>query len=122
MQTSGLVVLDIQMEERIENIFDEYVAEEIKVFSNEMFLKNKYLTALEKIKKRLGSELYKKIRTLMEDAFEHNSIKKHKEWIYQLLHNYYDPMYNHKLKKRKEYIIHRGDTNSCQDYIYSNIH
>ena len=122
MQTSGLVVLDIQMEERIENIFDEYIAEEIKVFNNEIFLKNKYLTALEKIKKRLGSELYKKIRTLMEDAFDNKSFENHKEWIYQLLYNYYDPMYNHKLKKRKEYIIHRGDTNSCQDYINSNIH
>ena len=122
MQTSGLVVLDIQMEERIENIFEEYIEKELKNLDNEILLKDKYFTALEKIKKRLGDELYKKIYILMENGFKNNSVKDHKEWIYQLLHNYYDPMYNHKLKKRKEYIVHRGDFSSCQDYISSNIH
>jgi tRNA 2-selenouridine synthase len=122
MQASRLVVLDIQMEERIENIFEEYIEEEFRKLNNEILLKKKYLTALEKIKKRLGGELYRKIYIIMEDAFENKSIQNHKEWIYQLLHNYYDPMYNHKLKKRKEYIVHRGDFSSCQDYITSNIH
>jgi tRNA 2-selenouridine synthase len=110
------------MEERIENIFEEYIEEEFRKLNNEILLKKKYLTALEKIKKRLGGELYRKIYIIMEDAFENKSIQNHKEWIYQLLHNYYDPMYNHKLKKRKEYIVHRGDFSSCQDYITSNIH
>lgn len=122
MQSSRLIVLEIQMEERLENIFEEYIEAELKISDNKIFLKNKYLTALEKIKKRLGGELYEKIQILMEDAFENNSNKNHKEWIYQLLHNYYDPMYNHKLSKRKSSIIHRGDFKSCQDYISSNIH
>ena len=41
MQASRLVVLDIQMEERIENIFEEYIEEEFRKLNNEILLKKK---------------------------------------------------------------------------------
>jgi len=120
MQTSNLIILDVSMEERVKNIFEEYILLALKGFYNHQSLKLKYISALEKIQKRLGGVLYKKIRLLMEDAFDNSKHEKHKEWIYHLLHNYYDPMYNHKLKKRKDFIVHRGDLKSCKKYIELN--
>lgn len=120
MQTSSLIILDVSMEERVENILEEYIVFALNSSYDQKSLKIKYISALEKIQKRLGGVLYKKIRLIMEDAFNNSSLEKHREWIFHLLYNYYDPMYNHKLKKRKEYIVHRGDLKSCNDYIKSN--
>mgnify|MGYP000002799594 CR=1 FL=1 len=119
MQSSNLIVLDINIEDRITNIIDEYITLALKENEDSDLLMNKYLNALEKIQKRLGGELYKKINDLIKNAFKNNSTEKHRLWIYELLENYYDPMYQHKLKIRDEDIIHRGGFDSCFDYINS---
>lgn len=120
MQTSNLIILDVSMEERVENILEEYIVFALQGSYNQKSLKIKYTSALEKIQKRLGSVLYKKIRLKMEGAFNNSSLEEHREWIFHLLYYYYDPMYNHKLEKRKNYIVHRGDYKSCNNYIESN--
>ncbi len=111
MQSSDLIILKVSNEERVHNILKEYVLEALKDFNNEDALLKRYLSSLDKIKKRLGLELYKKISSLMIDAFNKN--KNHEDWISKLLINYYDPMYNYKLMKRKKYVIHTGDYISC---------
>ena len=74
---------------------------------------------LKKIQRRLGGVLFKKIHALVDDAFSTNSLEKHEDWVHDLLYYYYDPMYNHKLNLRKNYIVHRGNFESCFDYISS---
>jgi len=117
MQSSDLIILEISNDERIQNILDEYVFQAIKKFSNSDELLKQYLLSLEKIKKRLGVDLFKKISSLMIEAFNKN--KNHEDWISKLLMTYYDPMYNHKLSLRKKYIIHIGDYKSCYQLLKS---
>ena len=115
MQSSDLIVLKIDDEERVQNILREYVLEAIKHFTNESELLKQYLICLGKIKKRLGGELYKNISSLMIEAFNKN--KNHEDWISKLLIMYYDPMYKYKLSMRKRYITHIGDYKSCYEYL-----
>ncbi len=115
MQSSDLIVLEISNDERIQNILDEYVFQAIKKFSNSDELLKQYLLSLEKIKKRLGVDLFKKISSLMIEAFNKN--KNHEDWISKLLITYYDPMYNYKLSLRKKYITHIGDHKSCYQFL-----
>ena len=117
MQSSKLVVLKISTDERVNNILDEYVLQILKTSNNVQELLNQYLFSLEKIKKRLGDKLFKEISDLMIKAFKMNHLDSHKKWISKLLIEYYDPMYNYKLKLRKEYIVHIGDEISCFNYI-----
>ena len=117
MQSSKLVVLKISTDERVNNILDEYVLQILKTSNNVQELLNQYLFSLEKIKKRLGDKLFKEISDLMIKAFKMDHLDSHKKWISKLLIGYYDPMYNYKLKLRKEYIVHIGDDISCFNYI-----
>lgn len=119
MQESDLIVMDLKIEERVQNIVNEYITLPLEHIESPDLLRDQYLGALEKIQKRLGGVLFKKIYALIENAFLTNSFQNHEEWVYDLLHFYYDPMYNHKLELRKDYIVHRGDTDSCHDYIFS---
>ena len=117
MQSSKLVVLKVNTDERVNNILDEYVLQILKTSNNVQELLNQYLFSLEKIKKRLGDKLFKEISDLMIKAFKMDHLDSHKKWISKLLIEYYDPMYNYKLKLRKEYIVHIGDDISCFNYI-----
>ena len=117
MQSSNLVVLKISTDERVNNILDEYVLQILKTPNNVQELLNQYLFSLEKIKKRLGDKLFKEISDLMIKAFKMDNLDSHKKWISKLLIGYYDPMYNYKLKLRKEYIVHIGDDTSCFNYL-----
>ena len=117
MQSSKLVVLKISTDERVNNILDEYVLQILKTPNNVQELLNQYLFSLEKIKKRLGDKLFKEISDLMIKAFKMHHLDSHKKWISKLLIGYYDPMYNYKLKLRKEYIVHIGDDTSCFNYL-----
>jgi len=119
MQTSDLIVMDIKIEERVHNIVNEYIILALNKIKTPLMLRDNYLTALQKIQRRLGGVLFKKTHVLIEDAFATNSLEKHEDWIHALLYYYYDPMYNHKLNMRKNYIVHRGDFESCFDYINS---
>ena len=119
MQTSNLVVMKVNTEERVNNIIDEYI---LKVKNNSISgheLLTKYLASLEKIKKRLGDKAHKEISSQMINGFSRDDIKSHEEWISRLLTGYYDPMYKYKLELRKDYIIHIGDYKTCMDYLSS---
>ena len=119
MQTSDLIVMDIKMEERVHNVVNEYVTLVLDQIQAPDLLRDNYLTALEKIQRRLGDVLFKKIHRLVKDAFATNSLEKHEDWVHNLLHYYYDPMYNYKLGLRKKYIVQRGNFKLCFDYINS---
>ena len=71
----------------------------------------------QKIKKRLGDELFRSISTILHDSFSNDKIESHEDWISKILINYYDPMYKYKLEMRKKHIIHEGDYNSCLSFL-----
>ena len=119
MQTSKLIILEVENDIRAENIYEEYIYKEIKSGFSEDILLNKYLGSLKNIKRRLGNKIYSEIKYLMENAFYNNEEELHKEWILMILLNYYDKMYNYKLDMRKDFIVYKGTIESCRDYIKS---
>ena len=117
MQSSKLVVLEVDDDKRAENIYHEYVYDELNNGVNEDNLLEKYLGSLNNIKRRLGNVVYNNIKDLMKSAFHQNEKEIHKEWILRLLTRYYDKMYSYKLDMRKDFIVHKGEIESCRDYI-----
>ena len=117
MQSSKLVILEVDDDKRAENIYYEYVYDEINNGASEDNLLEKYLGSLNNIKRRLGNVVYNNIKDLMKSAFRQNEKEIHKEWILTLLTSYYDKMYSYKLDMRKDFIVHKGEIESCRDYI-----
>ena len=117
MQSSKLVILEVDDDKRAENIYYEYVYDELNNGVNEEYLLEKYLGSLNNIKRRLGNVVYNNIKDLMKSAFRQNEKEIHKEWILTLLTSYYDKMYSYKLDMRKDFIVHKGEIESCRDYI-----
>ena len=117
MQSSKLVILEVDDDKRAENIYYEYVYDEINNGDSEDKLLEKYLGSLNNIKRRLGNVVYDNIKDLMKSAFHQNEKEIHKEWILTLLTSYYDKMYSYKLDMRKDFIVHKGEIESCRDYI-----
>ena len=117
MQSSKLVILEVDDDKRAENIYYEYVYDEINNGVSEDNLLEKYLGSLNNIKRRLGNVVYDNIKDLMKSAFHQNEKEIHKEWILTLLTSYYDKMYSYKLDMRKDFIVHKGEIESCRDYI-----
>ena len=74
---------------------------------------NFLLTSLARIQKRLGSENYETIASLMRDALQIQAqaggFDSHRLWIESLLQNYYDPMYDYQLDKKLQRVVFRGD-------------
>jgi len=117
MQSSKLIILEVDDDKRAENIYYEYVYDEINNGNSEDKLLEKYLGSLNNIKRRLGNVVYDNIKDLMKSAFHQNEKEIHKEWILTLLTSYYDKMYSYKLDMRKDFIVHKGEIESCRDYI-----
>ena len=117
MQSSKLIILEVDDDKRAENIYYEYVYDELNNGVNEDILLEKYLGSLNNIKRRLGNVVYNNIKDLMKSAFRQNEKEIHKEWILTLLTSYYDKMYSYKLDMRKDFIVHKGEIESCRDYI-----
>ena len=119
MQTSKLIILEVGNDKRAENIYYEYIYEELKNGCKNDILQNKYLRSLKNINRRLGDKVYNEIKNLMENAFVNNDKDVHKKWILMLLTNYYDKMYNYKLELRNNFIAYRGTNELCREYINS---
>ena len=117
MQSSKLVILEVDDDKRAENIYYEYVRDEINDGVSEDSLLEKYLGSLKNIKRRLGNVVYDNVKDLMKSAFHQNEKEIHKKWILTLLVSYYDKMYSYKLDMRKDFIVHKGGIDSCRDYI-----
>jgi tRNA 2-selenouridine synthase len=72
-----------------------------------------YLTqSLVRVRKRLGSENYNLIASLMENAlrqqYEQGDTSGHDAWIVAMLRDYYDPMYAYQLEEQSDKIVFQG--------------
>lgn len=117
MQISDIVLLEADIEQRSKNIYDDYVRYPISTKNNVMELWSYYLNALNKIKKRLGDDHYKKINSLLNEAFKNSDEILHLKWIKKLLEKYYDRMYRYKLNLRSEHVIFKGNLKDCKNFI-----
>ena len=101
MNSSTLVLIKEPIENRIKNIYHEYVSKEIEQTGEHKVLIS-LRSKLQKISKRLGGTNYKIADNLIEDAFQKNDYNIHYEWIKTLLESYYDKMYDYKNNQKKD--------------------
>lgn len=114
MQQAPIVLLEVPTEERVENIYEEYVC---RAAAPAAML----LTALGRIERRLGGERYRRIAELMREAFAAASgpaaAEAHRRWIRRLLADYYDPMYDYQLQAKERRIVMRGEPQAVLAYL-----
>jgi len=127
MKISPVILLEADIEERIEITFQEYIiqalAEHQEFYGTEKGFNSwteQLLENIDKIQRRLGGVRHKKLKNMLQNAIKKHiagGIEFHKEWIKVLLVEYYDPMYDYQLNNKKERIIFKGNKNEVFDFL-----
>ncbi|MTI67496.1 MAG: tRNA 2-selenouridine(34) synthase MnmH [Firmicutes bacterium] len=89
MQNGYHVLIETNLDNRIENILDDYVGK-----TN--FNKNRLISAVEKLRKRLGNDIVDKLIKNIEN-------NDYKPTIKTLMLDYYDPLYKYSIDKVDNY-------------------
>ena len=116
MQRSSIVIIIGKLENRIKNIYENYIKKESLITSPEA-LCNKLRAQLKRIYRSIGQENYKSIDNLIKYAFSENEEEKHLQWIEILLTKYYDKMYDYQLSKKQNRCLMRGDYQEVKGYL-----
>lgn len=125
---SPLVWLEDSLDNRIERILRDYVIDlsaefirlkgEIEGFAA---YAGRLRQSLHNIIKRLGSERYQRLSTIMDDALtqqQHSGItERHRDWIAALLNEYYDPMYRFQSERNADRVVFRGKQSEVLEYL-----
>ena len=128
MSLSPLVILEASLEERIRNSIDEYVTgalEEYQAHYGEEAGFDAWADyakeSLKRISRRLGGERYREMAKQLERAIDQlrktGDPQSHEAWIANLLTNYYDPMYDYQITKKKERIVFSGDSRAVLEFL-----
>jgi len=131
MKNSPVIVLETPIELRVNIVFQEYIINLLAEYQTAMNAELGYNawqvhinSALEKIQNRLGGARYREINSQMVYALNrhlrYNEIEHHKSWIYHLLTEYYDPMYDYQLSKKSDRIAFRGDNSEVFQFLTEN--
>lgn len=119
MAKAPLMVLEQPMEERVRIIREDYVVKMATDYARRdgddagwHSFEDYLLSALDRIRKRLGGERHQTLRQSMVSALENQratgDVNGHDLWIQSLLENYYDPMYDYQLQRKAGRILVRG--------------
>jgi tRNA 2-selenouridine synthase len=128
MRYSPLIVLEANIEERVDIVFNEYITNALLDYQALLGESEGFDTwsgnlqaALDKIQRRLGGQRYKATKAVLEDAIQRQrtagETEHHKTWIRNLLVDYYDPMYDYQLGKKSERVLYRGEDADILEYI-----
>ena len=111
MKNSPSIILRCSHEDRIQNIFEDYVV-------SASF--DKILYSFSKISKRLGGVRYTEVECMIKKAIKSApKPENHAEWISALLKSYYDPFYEKDLKRQSGQIIFEGTSEEILEFIKS---
>ncbi len=127
MAESPLLILEQPMEERIGIIREDYVEGMFADYVNRdgteagwLNFRDYLLSAIERIRKRLGGERHRQLRGLMEEELLQQETTgrtgTHDAWIEALLTDYYDPMYDYQLSQKEGRILVRGGPNTILEW------
>lgn len=123
LRSSPVVWLDVPLERRVENTFQDYVAIPLSQKTEEQgrVLFFRFKKALYDIRNRLGGVRYQEISDLMQAGefswVNHKDLEPNKLWVHRLLEEYYDPMYFGSLEKRNPEIYFKGPTEEAFEVL-----
>ena len=128
---SNIVVLTANLNERVKLSLKTYVTEMLdnyySIDSENGFenFANYWKNSLFKIQKRLGGARYKDLLKILNNAIQKhqksNDLSEYIPLIESLLVNYYDPMYNYQINKKKHRIIFQGNSSAVFEYLEKTI-
>lgn len=132
LKASPILVLEDELEARVDRILEEYVVEATAV--REQRLEDKQAAfehlseglqdSLYRIRKRLGAEAHDQAQRLLANALQLQSLtdnfSAHRDWIRFLLNRYYDPMYDYQLSLKQERVVIRGTANELRSWLAAN--
>ena len=124
---SKIVVLTASLEDRINISLQAYVIDMTIKFYNQDSIdgfekfSNYWLNSLFKIHKRLGGTKYKSLLNQLTLALKNhnnnNDLSDYLPLIESLLVDYYDPMYNYQISKKKERVIFEGKYQEVKSFL-----
>ena len=124
---SNIIILTASLEERIKISIQAYVIDMAKNYclinSQDGFEKYSeyWINSLYKIQKRLGGDRYKLLKKQLNIALTNHKKNEDLAGYYPLIEallvDYYDPMYNYQISKKKQRIIFQGSHQSVIDYL-----
>lgn len=124
LRLSPLILMTTPLQERIENIFFDYVTNTHIVLGTKedaVAQFRKYKDNTVQITKRLGglraSEVISDIEKSEKDFLENNGLQFNKSWIEKLLVWYYDPLYTSSLGNRNPVIEFKGSETEIINYL-----
>jgi len=127
---SSIVILTATLEERLDISLKTYVidmAENFYLLSNISGFNNYsdyWKNSLFKIQKRLGGLRYKSLLNQLNLALkshkENNDLQNYRPLIESLLVDYYDPMYDYQISKKKQRIVFQGNSQDVLAYLDCN--
>ena len=117
MERAKIVIIELDIEERISNIAKEYVYRPLENGLAKNKLNEILLSSLYKIHKRLGLKLYNQISMKIQSILINQNKSSHEEWIKDLLVNYYDPMYDYQLEAKKNRCMLNGSKSKVINYL-----
>ena len=128
MAQSSFVVIEMDFEERLERLWQEYVVERyLKTMafygsSGEQEFADYLTQSLLRVQKRLGGQRTKELLASMENAIavqHQDNFASHRHWLTGLTRDYYDPMYSYQLEKKKDLVAFRGNREEVIDWLGS---
>lgn len=130
MQHAPILILECDMEQRIQHCFYDYVPDLLQRYTQSLGSDAGYDAycehhrgSLERIQKRFGGANYKKALELLECALiQHKSnddTSYYRDFIELLLRKYYDPMYDYQLNQKRERVAFKGDADDIVEWINS---
>lgn len=127
MGASPIVVLETPLERRVTNILKEYVIERYQDLGGNASpmafqkLSDALLIPIEKIAKRLGPQrtaiVREKIKLALDEQKRSGDFGRHQDWIFDLLQDYYDPLYDRLLAKKSHLIRFRGAADGVRSLL-----
>ncbi|MCL6416656.1 tRNA 2-selenouridine(34) synthase MnmH [Aestuariirhabdus sp. Z084] len=130
MLAAPVVVIEADIEERIERLQKEYVEDMLVAYQsyygeNEGYacFSDYLLEAIEGIRRRLGGERYQQLRSSLEQALASHQLESvsglYRAAIAQVLEQYYDPMYEYQLGQKIDRVVFRGSFAEVVQYLKS---
>jgi len=132
MRQAPIALVEEALESRVETILRDYILANLAAWESHCpgeggaRLEQSLLAGLGKIRRRLGGGNHEAAGKLMRRAFAAagaERIEWHREWIALLVENYYDPMYEYQLARKRPRIEFRGTRGEvaqwCRDYLSS---
>ena len=117
---SPLIHVRESLDTRVENTFEEYIQQTSLSGDNEedsQKVFESYKNSLSRIANKLGGQRTLEISRMIHDCevdyLKTRNIDSNRIWIRELLVQYYDPMYEHGMKKREGKIAFEGHRGEC---------